>query len=47
MENPAGPRFSLWPAALVPLAVEVGLDEVEVREALADRRFGGAVTEDA
>ena len=33
--------------SLVPLAVEVGLDEAEVREALADRRFRGAVGEDS
>jgi predicted DsbA family dithiol-disulfide isomerase len=32
--------------SLVPLAVEVGLDEAEVREALADRRFLAAVRED-
>jgi predicted DsbA family dithiol-disulfide isomerase len=32
--------------ALVPLAVEVGLDEAEVRAALADRRFRPAVRED-
>jgi predicted DsbA family dithiol-disulfide isomerase len=32
--------------ALVPLAVEVGLDEAEVRAALADRRFLPAVRED-
>src|SRR3954451_8390519 len=33
--------------ALVPLAVEVGLDEAEVREALTDRRYLTAVREDA
>jgi predicted DsbA family dithiol-disulfide isomerase len=33
--------------ALVPLAVEVGLDEAEVRAALADRRHQHAVTQDA
>ena len=33
--------------ALVPLAVEVGLDEAEVREALADRRYLPAVRSDA
>ena len=33
--------------ALVPLAVEVGLDEDEVRAALADRRYLAAVHEDA
>lgn len=33
--------------ALVPLAVDVGLDETEVREALADRRYLPAVHEDA
>ena len=33
--------------ALVPLAVEVGLDEAEVRAALADRRYLTAVREDA
>jgi predicted DsbA family dithiol-disulfide isomerase len=32
--------------SLVPLAVEVGLDEAEVREALADRRYLAAVRED-
>jgi predicted DsbA family dithiol-disulfide isomerase len=32
--------------ALVPLAVEVGLDEAEVRAALADRRFLPAVRDD-
>ncbi|WP_369135050.1 DsbA family oxidoreductase [Modestobacter sp. I12A-02662] len=32
--------------SLVPLAVEVGLDEAEVRAALADRRFLPAVRED-
>jgi predicted DsbA family dithiol-disulfide isomerase len=32
--------------ALVPFAVEVGLDEAEVREALADRRYLAAVRED-
>jgi predicted DsbA family dithiol-disulfide isomerase len=32
--------------SLVPFAVEVGLDEAEVREALADRRFLAAVRED-
>jgi predicted DsbA family dithiol-disulfide isomerase len=32
--------------ALVPLAVEVGLDEADVRAALADRRFLPAVQED-
>jgi predicted DsbA family dithiol-disulfide isomerase len=32
--------------SLVPLAVEVGLDQAEVREALADRRFLAAVRED-
>jgi predicted DsbA family dithiol-disulfide isomerase len=32
--------------ALVPLAVEVGLDEAEVRTALADRRFLPAVRDD-
>jgi predicted DsbA family dithiol-disulfide isomerase len=33
--------------ALVPLAVEVGLDEAEVRAALADRRYRRAVAQDA
>jgi predicted DsbA family dithiol-disulfide isomerase len=33
--------------SLVPLAVEVGLDEAEVRAALADRRYRAAVQEDA
>jgi predicted DsbA family dithiol-disulfide isomerase len=33
--------------SLVPLAVEVGLDEGEVRAALADRRYLPAVREDA
>ena len=33
--------------ALVPLAVEVGLDEAEVRAALTDRRYRAAVREDA
>jgi predicted DsbA family dithiol-disulfide isomerase len=33
--------------SLVPFAVEVGLDEAEVREALADRRFLAAVRDDA
>ena len=33
--------------ALVPLALEVGLDETEVRDALADRRYLPAVREDA
>jgi predicted DsbA family dithiol-disulfide isomerase len=33
--------------SLVPLAVEVGLDEAEVREALADRRYLAAVHQDA
>jgi predicted DsbA family dithiol-disulfide isomerase len=33
--------------SLVPFAVEVGLDETEVRAALADRRFLPAVREDA
>jgi predicted DsbA family dithiol-disulfide isomerase len=32
---------------LVPLAVEVGLDETEVREVLADRRYLAAVRQDA
>jgi predicted DsbA family dithiol-disulfide isomerase len=32
--------------ALVPFAVEVGLDEAEVREALADRRYLAAVRAD-
>jgi predicted DsbA family dithiol-disulfide isomerase len=32
---------------LVPLAVEVGLDEVEVRAALGDRRYRSAVSQDA
>ena len=32
--------------SLVPLAVEVGLDEAEVRAALADRRYLSAVRED-
>ena len=32
--------------SLVPFAVEVGLDEAEVREALADRRYLAAVRED-
>ena len=32
--------------SLVPFAVEVGLDEAEVREALADRRHLAAVRED-
>src|SRR4051794_3641830 len=32
---------------LVPLAVEVGLDEVEVRAALTDRRYVPAVRQDA
>ena len=33
--------------SLVPLAVEVGLEEAEAREALADRRYLAAVHEDA
>ena len=33
--------------SLVPLAVEVGLDEAEARAALTDRRFLAAVQEDA
>ena len=33
--------------SLVPLAVEVGLEEAEVREALTDRRFRHAVSEDS
>ncbi|PRY41184.1 putative DsbA family dithiol-disulfide isomerase [Geodermatophilus tzadiensis] len=33
--------------ALVPLAVEVGLDEAEVRAALADHRYRAAVLDDA
>jgi predicted DsbA family dithiol-disulfide isomerase len=33
--------------ALVPLAVEVGLDESEVREVLTDRRYVAAVGQDA
>ena len=33
--------------SLAPLAVEVGLDEAEVRAALADRRFRRAVSEDS
>jgi predicted DsbA family dithiol-disulfide isomerase len=33
--------------SLVPLAVEVGLDEAEVRAALADHRYRPAVLEDA
>ena len=32
--------------ALVPLAVEVGLDEADVRDALGDRRYLAAVRED-
>jgi predicted DsbA family dithiol-disulfide isomerase len=32
---------------LVPLAVEVGLDEAEVRQVLGDRRYRRAVAEDA
>jgi predicted DsbA family dithiol-disulfide isomerase len=32
--------------SLVPLAVEVGLDEAEVREALTDRRYLAAVRQD-
>ncbi len=32
--------------SLVPFAVEVGLDEAEVREALADRRYLAAVRQD-
>jgi len=32
--------------ALVPFAVEVGLDEAEVRQALGDRRYLAAVRED-
>jgi len=32
--------------SLVPLAVEVGLDEADVREGLADRRYLSAVRED-
>ena len=32
--------------SLVPLAVEVGLDEAEVREALAERRYLSAVRQD-
>ena len=32
--------------SLVPVAVEAGLDEVEVREALTDRRYLAAVRED-
>jgi predicted DsbA family dithiol-disulfide isomerase len=32
--------------SLVPFAVEVGLDETEVREALADRRYLAAVRQD-
>lgn len=34
------------PDDLVALAVEVGLDEAEVRAALADRRYAGAVEQD-
>ena len=33
--------------SLLPLAVEVGLDEAEVREALTDRRYRTAVQQDA
>ena len=33
--------------SLVPLAVEVGLDAAEVREALADRRYAANVRDDA
>lgn len=33
--------------SLVPLGVEVGLDEAEVREALTDRRYRAAVQQDA
>lgn len=33
--------------SLVPLAVEVGLDEAEVREALSDRRYRAAVVDDS
>jgi predicted DsbA family dithiol-disulfide isomerase len=33
--------------SLVPLAVEVGLDEAEARQALTDRRYATAVREDA
>jgi predicted DsbA family dithiol-disulfide isomerase len=33
--------------SLVPLAVEVGLDEAEVREALTDRRYRAAVVDDS
>jgi predicted DsbA family dithiol-disulfide isomerase len=33
--------------SLAPLAVEVGLDEAEVREALTDRRYRAAVEQDA
>jgi predicted DsbA family dithiol-disulfide isomerase len=32
--------------SLVPFAVEVGLEEAEVREALTDRRYLGAVRQD-
>jgi predicted DsbA family dithiol-disulfide isomerase len=39
------PVFGVEP--LVPLAVEVGLDEAEVRAALGDRRYRAAVHEDA
>jgi predicted DsbA family dithiol-disulfide isomerase len=39
------PVFDL--ASLVPLAVEVGLDEAEVREALTDRRYRPAARQDA
>jgi predicted DsbA family dithiol-disulfide isomerase len=39
------PVFDL--ESLVPLAVEVGLEEADVREALTDRRYRAAVHEDA
>ena len=39
------PVFDL--ESLVPLALEVGLDEAEVREALTDRRYRAAVGQDA
>jgi predicted DsbA family dithiol-disulfide isomerase len=39
------PVFDL--ESLVPLAVEVGLDEAEVRAALTDRRYRAAVDQDA
>jgi predicted DsbA family dithiol-disulfide isomerase len=39
------PVFDL--ESLVPLAVEVGLDEAEVRAALTDRRYRAAVHQDA